>query len=112
MDKSPELVAEYHTVEPIQTPTPTHKPHQQMIIEEDPTVPAPTRNTTASLQIPIMITQEDLQAVEFDVMTHQPSAFTPSNMKQPNKQRLNLKHYCAPVLVKLTVVTSADKQKL
>ena len=69
-----------------------------MIIEEDPAVPSPTRNTSTSLQIPRMITKEDLQAVIFDVMTHIPSEYTPKKIKQPVKNDLNLEHYCAPVI--------------
>ena len=69
-----------------------------MIIEEDPAVTAPTRNTSASFQIPIMITQEALQEVKFDVMTHRPSAFTPRNMQQTLHNDLNLEHYYAPVI--------------
>ena len=45
-----------------------------------------------------MITQEALQSVAFDIMTDQTSSFTPSNMKQPLNEYLNLKHYCAPVI--------------
>ena len=69
-----------------------------MIIEEEPAVPAPTINTRASFQIPRIITKEALQAVNFDVMTHRLSVFTPSNMKQPLHNDLNLENYCAPVI--------------
>ena len=69
-----------------------------MIIKEDPAVPAPTRNTSASFQIPRMITHEALQSVEFDVMTHRPSSFTTINMKHTLNEYLNFKHYWAPVI--------------
>ena len=69
-----------------------------MIIEEDHPVPAPTINTSASFQILIMITQEALQSVTFDVMTHRPSEFTPIKMKHPLNDDLKLKHYCATLI--------------
>ena len=52
-----------------------------MIIEEDPVVPSLTQNTSASFQISQTIPQEALQAVAFDIMTHQTSAFSSNNMK-------------------------------
>ena len=70
-----------HTVEALQTPIPTHTPQKPMIIEEDPAVTSPTRNNRTSLHTPRMITQEALQAVAFDIMTHRLSSFTPSKMK-------------------------------
>ena len=42
-DTSPTVVEEEHTLEAIQTPTPTKTPQKPMIIEEDPAVPAPTK---------------------------------------------------------------------
>ena len=69
-----------------------------MILEDNPAVPAPTRNTNVSFQIPRMITKEALQAVTFNIMTHRPSVFTPSKMEHPLKEDLNLEHYCAPVI--------------
>ena len=69
-----------------------------MLIEEDPDVPAPTRNTSASFQIPRMITQEALQEVTFEVMTHRLQSFTPRNMKQPLNGDFNLGHYFAPMI--------------
>ena len=69
-----------------------------MIIEEDPDLPTPTRNNSASFQTLQMITQETIQEVAFDVMTHQPSAFNSNKMKQPLNEYLNLKHYCGPVI--------------
>ena len=82
-DTSPAVVAEDHTVEELQTPTKTQTPQKPMIIEEGHPVPAPTTNTSASFHIPRMITQEVLQSVTFDGMTHRPSKFTPIKMKQP-----------------------------
>ena len=55
-------------------------------------MPEPKRNTSPSFQITRMITQEDLQAVTFDVMTHIPSAFTPRKEQQPLNNNLNLEH--------------------
>ena len=74
-------------------------------------MPAPTINTSASFKIPIMITQEALQEVKFDIITHIPSAFTPSKMKQPLNNNLNLEHYCAPVIHSTTgeIVTKYSK---
>ena len=71
---------------------------QPMIIEEEPSVPAPARNTRASFHITRMITQYALQAITFDVMTHRPSVFTPINMQQPLINDLNLEHYCVTVI--------------
>ena len=59
---------------------------------------ATTQNTSALLQIPLMSTQEAIQVVSFDVMTHRTSEFTLNKMKQPLNECLNLKHYCAPVI--------------
>ena len=59
-----------------------------------------------------MITQDPPQAVKFDVMTHTPSAFTPSNMKQPLNLFLNLEHYCAPVIHPTTVEIITKYSKL
>ena len=70
LDNSPEVSEEEKKLEVIQTPTQTQTPQQPMIIEEDPAVPAPTLTTSASFQIPRMISQEALQAVTFEVMTH------------------------------------------
>ena len=92
------VVEEEHTVEALQKPTPTHTPHQPIIIEEEPAVPETTRNTSASFQIPIIITQEALQAVILEFMTHIPSEFTPNKMQQPLHDDWNLEHYCAPVI--------------
>ena len=69
-----------------------------MVLEEDPDVPEPTINTNASLHIPMMITQESLQVVTFNLMTHRPSASTSIKMEQTLKDNLNLEHYCAPVI--------------
>ena len=69
-----------------------------MIIEEYPAVPATTIIISALLNTLRMITQEALQEVVFDVMTHQPSAFNSNKMKQPLNEYLNLEHYCAPVI--------------
>ena len=80
-DTSPMVVEVEHTVEALQTPIPTHTPQKPMIIEEDPAVTSPTRNNRTSLHTPRMITQEALQAVAFDIMTHRLSSFTPSKMK-------------------------------
>ena len=91
-DTSPAVVKQEHTLQALQTETTTQTPHQPMIVEEDPSMPAPTKNTSASFYIPIIITQDSLQAVTFDVMTQRPSAFTPSKMKQPLNEHLNLKH--------------------
>ena len=82
-----------------------------MILEEYPSVPAPTRNTNASFQIPRMSTQEALQDVRYNVMTHRLSSFTPSNMEQPLKDDLNLEHYYTPVMHPTTreIITKYSK---
>ena len=69
-----------------------------MIIEEYPAMPAPTKNPIASFQIPRIITQEALQSVTFDVMTHILSVFTPNKMKQPLNDDLDLEHYFVPAI--------------
>ena len=69
-----------------------------MIIEEDPVVSEPTSNTSASLHIPRIITQEALQAFTFDVMTHRLSEFTASKIQHPLNDNLNLANYCAKVI--------------
>ena len=58
-----------------------------------------------------MISQEALQELTFDVMTHRHSAFTPSNMQQPLHENLNLKHYFAPVIYTTTgeIITKYSK---
>ena len=82
-----------------------------MIIEEDPAVLAPKRNTSVSFQMQILITQEALQAMKFDVMTHRPSSFSLINMKHPLYNNLNPRHYCAPVIHPTTgeIITKYSK---
>ena len=97
-DNSPKVAEEDHTVEATQTTTLTHTYHKPMIIEEDPDLSTPTRNNSASFQTLQMITQETIQEVAFDVMTHHPSALTANKIKQPLNKYSNLKHYCTLVI--------------
>ena len=68
------------------------------------------QNALELFQIPRMIIQEYLQAVAFDVMAHQPFAFTPKKMKKLN-EFLNREHYCAPVIQPTTgeIITKYSK---
>ena len=77
------MVEEDLTVEELQTPTLPRTTQKPMIIERVYPVPTTTINTSAPFHIPRMITQEALQLVTFDVMTHRPSEFTPIKMTQP-----------------------------